>query len=231
MRCCPGRWCTERATRVSRSRGLDDRFRRQSRRSRPAAPITHADRIRGCFGVPLHRSAGAGASDRHFACIRRVRSDPGRRGARPVRRQCRALWPLLAVALFSLAAFALGFWLLTVRIDRLHCVPAVGAILLGAGSAAAFVVDLRPDHVSPRSPFEYAVLITFGLGATGVAIGLPVWAMVTGLRLRIAARTSGNGPASARAFLLHGSDGPRTDVRVATAGFEATPTKPRIRVT
>ena len=115
-------------------------------------------------------------------------------------------WP--AVALFSLAAFALGFWLLTVRIDRLHCVPAVGAILLGAGSAAAFVVGLRPDHLSPRSPFEYAVLITFGLGATGVAIGLPVWAMVTGLRLRIAARTSGNGPASARAFLLHGSDGP-----------------------
>lgn len=90
-------------------------------------------------------------------------------------------WP--AVALFSLAAFALGFWLLTVRIDRLHYVPAIGGILLGVGFAAAFAAGLRPDQLTPHNALELVALITFGLGAIGVAFGMPVWAAVTGVRL------------------------------------------------
>jgi hypothetical protein len=96
-------------------------------------------------------------------------------------------WP--AVALFSLAAFALGFWLLTVRIDRLHYVPAVGGILLGAGFAAAFAAGLRPDLLTPHNAVELIALITFGLGAIGVAFGVPVWATVTGLRLANSSRS------------------------------------------
>src|ERR1051325_8633938 len=80
-------------------------------------------------------------------------------------------WP--AVALFSLAAFVLGVWFLTVRIDRLHYLPAVGGILLGAGFAAAFAAGLGPDQLAPHNALEFIALITFGLGAIGVAFGVP----------------------------------------------------------